>query len=810
VQRGALAVLLSVASFCTVAHADEEPMCPTLSVRAAAQPAPRESKPDPNAPIQAEADSSELGADGNLALRGHVEVHQGDREMHADNAQYDRNANALTVKGGVEYSDPIVRLSGADGHYSPSSGANVTGAQFQLLQRSARGTAQELDVTPEGILHLKGVTFTTCPKSDHSWQLRAGALTLDTGERIGTGKDARIDFKGVPILYLPWVTFPLGNERKSGFLFPSIGNSSRGGVQVEIPYYFNIAPNADLTLDPTYYSKRGVDLAGDARFLTHNQSGELQWHFLPNDQVTNENRSFVTFHDVMQLPEELRLRLEAANVSDLQYFQDFGSGPEGTSVVFLQRLAQLTYRDEYWNLGLEAQQYQTIAEECPPAPPGVVLTEEQCQLLGQQSELMPQGPQSINVLPDLQRPYARLPRMYASGDFGWGPQELLHYGFDSELVDFSRSVGVTGWRIDVMPKVAFDFENPGYFVRSSIAWRYTQYELDNTLPGANRSPSRSLPVASVDSGLLFDRTLGARNENTLTLEPRMMYLYVPYRNQDQLPLFDTALPDLNMVQLFRPNRYVGADRVSDADELTVGVTSRLLNTTSGEQYIAATLGQTYYFETPRVQFPGEELDGHKSSDLIAELALTAYRNWNVDLNIEWKPASSQAERTFVQLQYHPAEDSVVNIGYRYQRSTAVPITIAEPGPPPNYVITGLQTEGLNQAEMSGAWPVSDAWNVLARAVYDINADKALDTLAGFEYRACCWRVRLLGRRYLINGTGQQDTAVLFQVQLTGLAGVGPASDTFLGTAIRGYSPPSLSGATPPRSNTGGGSSLFSH
>jgi len=734
-------------------------------------PIAKETRPDPNAKVNIFADDVTVDADGNYGLRGNVEVRQGDRKLTAEEAQFDRATGAVSAKGSVVFQDPIVRLSGRSGNYSATRGADVSSAEFELLQRSARGSASSIDLTPGGILDLNGVTFTTCPRNDESWQLHAGTLKIDTQRQVGTGRNATIDFQGVPILYLPWFSFPVGTERKTGFLFPSIGNSSRSGFQIEVPFYWNIAPNADLTFSPELYTRRGVDLAGDARFLTSNQSGELTWHFLPNDKLAGEgndalasnDRSFVRLRDTVNLPDDVRIAVDAANVSDEDYFQDFGNGPEATSTAFLERRATATYRDEYWNLGAEAQQYQTILPEA--------------------------------LLSETYRPYARTPRLYADGDFGWGSSGLFRYGFDSEFVNFTRALGVTGWRLDAEPRIGFDYEDPGYFVRSTLAWRYTGYSLDDTLPGEARTPSRSLPIASFESGLDFAGPAGAGR--TLTVEPHMQYVYVPYRNQDALPLFDTALPDLNLVQLFRTNRFVGADRVSDADQVTAGLTTRLLGE-SGQQYIAATLGQAYEFETPRVQLPGEMLDDRKTSDLVGEVILSAFKNWNVDLNLQWNPAQSEAERAFVQLQFKPGAESVVNIAYRYQRNIVLPTAFAIPGPGGTTVTgTGYESESLDQAEVSGAWPVASHWNVLARMVYDLDVHEALDRLLGFEYSACCWRVRVLARRYLINGgiggtTGQQDTAFLFQLQLSGLAGVGPATDAFLGTAIRGYSPASSS------------------
>src|SRR6185312_9154592 len=238
----------------------------------------KETKPDANAKADLFADSVTVDANGNYSLKGHVEVRQDDRKVTADEAQYDEATHALSAKGSVVYEDPIVRLSGRSGSYSPTAGADVSSAQFELLQRSARGSASSIDLTPAGIIDLRGVTFTTCPRTDESWQLHAKALELDTGRQVGTGRGASIDFQGVPVLYIPWFSFPLGNDRKTGFLFPSIGNSTLSGFELQAPFYWNIAPNADVTFYPMLYSRRGIDLAGDARFLTSNQSGELTWH----------------------------------------------------------------------------------------------------------------------------------------------------------------------------------------------------------------------------------------------------------------------------------------------------------------------------------------------------------------------------------------------------------------------------------------------------------------------------------------------------------------------------------------------------
>jgi len=680
--------------------------------------------------IDLSSDAATLGTNGDATLQGNVRVRQGDREIRAEDVEYDGDANAFKVNGKVEYEDPLLEVTGNDGSYSPTAGADFKAAQFEMKESTARGEAKSLNLTPQGILHLNGVRFTTCPRNDQSWQLKARELTLNTSEQVGTGRGTRVDFKGVPILYMPWASFPLGDQRKSGFLFPSGGHTTRSGFQVAVPYYFNIAPNADFTFEPVMYSKRGLDFSGDTRFMSERNKSDLLYHILPGDDLAMRDRHYVALKNTTELPAAFRFSINAANASDQQYFEDFSNGPEGTSVAFVERLAQLSYRDEHWRFAAEAQQFQTITRD----------------------------------ILDPQRPYARVPRILASADYGLGQTGVITYGFDSETVNFQRDASITGWRADVTPKIGLNFEGAGYFLKPEVQYRYTTYALDNTVPGQVDSPSRSLPIQILDAGLLFERPTGSHGQRTLTLEPRALYLHVPYRNQDQLPIFDTGLPDLSLVQLFSTNRYVGADRVSDANQVSMGVTSRLLNSTNGTQFLTATLGQTLYFRDPRILLPGET-PRDNYSDFIAQVTLTAYKDWNIDLGTQWNPDSDQTQRSTVNLQYRPADDQVVNAGYRFQQGR------------------------IEQTDVSAAWPVTQKWNAFARYTYSMRDDKALERFVGFEYKSCCYHVRVLGRRFVSNRTGEQDTGIYFQLELTGLASVGSAADSFLETAIRGYSPP---------------------
>jgi LPS-assembly protein len=737
-RRSIPAICFSFALAAAAAQA-ADPTCPApdaSTTPGAAAPAgtPPAQPPAPAAPhgdIDVRSDSGSLGVNGNATLHGNVRVRQGNREIHADEVQYESQKSSLAVHGNVDYSDPQLRVHGASGTYSQDGGASFKDAQFELPARPARGAAQQMELDANGVVRLHDVSFSTCPAQQPDWQIRAKDITLDTHARIGTGRDARVEFKGVPLMYLPWMSFPLGSERKSGFLFPSIGRSSRSGLQLSVPYYWNIEPNLDLSFEPVIYSRRGVDAEAELRLLTETSRASLGVDYLPNDRIAQNDRSRLRLLDRTDLPGEWRVTVRAQNVSDAQYFEDFAQGPETTSIAFLERLLALSYRDEHWNLRGELQQFQTIDQ----------------------------------TLVRADRPYARLPRIVASGDWYLGPAGAVTYGFDSELVDFQKSVGVTGWRVDAQPRIGLDWSAPGYFLRPSTSWRFTQYQLSDTDPGVPRSPSRELPTATLDTGLIFERASGALGQLRMTLEPRLLYTYTPYRNQDALPLFDTALPDFNTVQLFRTNRYVGSDRVSDANQLAVGVTSRLRSTKDGNQYVAATLGQIYYFDNPRVALPGENIAGRGTSDVVAQLALTAYKDWNVNLGMQWNPSAQRSERSQVLLQYRPGADRVINLGYRFQR------------------------DSLEQGEISGAWPIGVRWNAFARAIYSLRDHSTLERFAGFEYKACCWRVRAIARRYVSTRTGERDTTIMLQLELNGLASVGTPAEAFLAEAIRGYSPP---------------------
>lgn len=680
-------------------------------------------------PIEVTSGSAEVTREGDATLSDGVVVRQGDRRMSARSASYDAANRRFAVKGDVEYRAPDLRLKGNGGFWGADGGGQFTGTEFELPTRPARGTAAELGMTPAGDLKMRDVSFTACPTGNDGWFLRASSIDIDQRRQQGKGRGVRVELKGVPILYAPVISFPVGDARKSGFLFPSFGTSSKSGFEFGAPYYFNLAPNYDLTLTPQLLARRGLSLEGQFRYLTARSRGRLGTWFLPGDDVAGRDREFSSLWHQTDFTDRLRLSANIEHASDSQYFEDFGLGPDDTSVTFLDRYLSLAWLGRGWRFDGRVQDFQTI---------------------------------DLSVDP-LARPYSRLPQLAFTGAWpllGGG----LTTSLDAEAAWFERNAGTTGLRVDLTPRVAWPLHGPGYHLEPSAAYRMTSYRLSDLAPGADDAPDRQAPILSLDAGLAFEREASSRRRLLQTLEPRLRYTWIPFRDQSELPVFDTVLPTLNLVQLFRTNRYLGADRLGDANELAVGLTTRLIHADSGQQFLSATIGQRFFFDRPRVVLPGEPVETRDASNMVGEIEMTAYRDWSAMLAMVWDYDASNTLLGQASVQYRPRHDAVVNVGYRFRE--------------------GL----LEQWDASAGWRLSPSWQVFVRQVYSLRDKTSIDRFAGFEYGSCCWRVRLIGRRYVSNRTGESDTSVMLQLELKGLSSVGTSDDTFLRRGIRGYSP----------------------
>jgi LPS-assembly protein len=747
--------------------------------------------------IHIDSNDAMLSVDGNAVLNGRVTVTQDQRSVSADSVTYDYSADKLDVKGKVDFLDPKLRVRSDSGSYETAGGANFNEAFFQLMDRNGRGFAKDIAVNPDGKVALDHVHYTSCPVGNEDWSLSASRISLDTQLQEGVAHNVTMRFKDVPIFYTPYISFPLGDERKSGVLFPSFGHSGSNGFDAEVPYYFNLAPNYDLTVTPGLLTARGVQLAEDFRYLTASSHGQLDATFLPNDKQQHDDRSYVRYTDVTDIRHGLRFDADIASVSDSNYFQSFAVGTEQTSVTFLERRADLLYYDDAWRIRAQLQNFQTID----------------------------------TTVDGGDRPYSRVPRIQASALYPI-KNSNFEFVFDSEAVNFLREAGPTGVRLNLSPEIRWSSRGPGYFFEPAVGYDFTQYDLQDAGLGLPSTPTRALPYARLDTGLIFERNAGSQGQRTQTLEPRLVYSYVPYRNQDELPIFDSGLPDLNLTELFRTNRYVGSDRIGDANQVALAVTTRLFDTVTGTQYLSATIGQIRYFSIPRVglpvdplvagaaqfaqnipivnplQLPGDALliahgqpfvpypgqyaygqygyglnrngavqalaitqqpGAFPASDIVAEVALTGYKHLGVNLDYQWNPYTSQTEKSEISVQYRPDPSRVINIGYRFQEGI------------------------LKQWDGSFAWPIAEHWNTVGRWVYSLQDRQTIEQVAGFEYKSCCYKVQLVQRRYLsirpgtTTAGGTLDTAIALQLELTGLSSVGKREDSFLEQSIRGYS-----------------------
>jgi LPS-assembly protein len=690
-------------------------------------------------------------------LSGAVRLERADQLLQADRVDYNNETTDYDAQGNVRYQE-AGQLLAADrlrGNTEASRGV-ADHVRYQMLDSHGNGTASRGELLDAQHSRYSQVTYSTCDVGHHLWEVRAKDLRIDKQSGRGTAHNATMRFAGVPFLYLPYFTFPVDSRRMSGFLYPTFGSSSRSGTMFSIPYYLNLAPNYDDTLEPRYYSSRGTLLANEFRYLFPGTSGQLNFEYLPNDRGSNDSNSvqktqgrdrfLLKFSDHSHLIGPWSFSTSVNRVSDRNYLRDFGNDVYTSAVSTLASNAYVYGGGNWWNASFGVDSYQNV---------------------------------DIS-LPDTVLQYKRWPRATFSMDLPVA--RWLEFGMNTEAVAFRKDDVVEGKRADLYPYLAADFRGAAWFVRPKLAYRYTAYELDNgydrygyrgllgsgqTTPFDQGSPSRALPIASIDSGLIFDRSTSLfGSQYTQTLEPRLYYLYVPYRNQDNLPLFDTRVMSFDYWQLFSPNRFSGADRQMDANNLTAALTTRLLDD-SGVERLSASFGQIRYLSRQRVQLPGVQPTDWSGSDYVAQLGIQLNDRWRLNSSYQWSPNTRQTDLGAVELQRRIAEDGIVNFSYRYRR--------------------GL----LEQYDASAVYPISERWRVLGRWTYSVKEHRTVEALAGVEYDSCCVAVRLVGHHFVRSYnfiTANQDTtnAIMLELEFKGLGAFNGQTEEFLRRGILGY------------------------
>jgi LPS-assembly protein len=674
-------------------------------------------------------------AEGNVELRTRRET------VLADWLRYDVGSDEVWGKGNVLLRKGIDWVTGPEARYTQQSALGFfTEPRFYLGQNGARGSAAELRFVGPQKYEASDARYTTCVASRPDWYLRIDELEVDQTRSVGIGHGVTLNFLGANVAYSPWVNFPLSNERKSGFLTPIFGSSANRGFEVAAPYYLNLAPNYDATLTPRIMARRGVALAGQFRYLFEQASGEADAEVLPHDRVAGTDRYALAWKHTQSFAQVPGLVgfLNLNKVSDDTYFADLADRIAITSQSTLPREGGLSYGLGPWAFLARVQSFQTLKDPNNPAVP----------------------------------PYNRLPQLTAA--FG----ETEYGGFDfsgnAEYVRFRQAALAPPGadRFYVYPTVVWERQGAAWFFRAKTGVHYRTYSID-AVPGgdAKKHIDVTTPISSVDGGVVFERDTEAFGRPFVqTLEPRAFYVYVPFRDQTRIPVFDSALDDFNFGQLFSENRYLGNDRIGDANQLTLAVSSRIIDPDSGGERLRVAVGQRFYFSDQRVTL-NEQPRSANTSDVLVGVegrltdawALTGLLQHNLDVG--------RVERYNAGLRYTPEPGRILALSYRFQRNVTD--------------ILGASSSRLEQVDIATQWPIAANWTLLGRWNYSLADRKTLEALVGVEYNADCWVLRVVGQR-LTTSTTTTSSSVYVQIELNGLARFGTNPLDQLRRSVPGY------------------------
>ncbi|MGE5623283.1 MAG: LPS-assembly protein LptD [Bacillota bacterium] len=667
--------------------------------------------------------------DREVHLERDVEVTRGPMTINADRATYDIVEDEVEAEGNIRMRRFGDRYTGDELRLKMDTGKGyVTNPTYSLERNGAAGNAERINFLAQDRASVVDGTYSTCEGPDPDWYLKASTLDLDSGRDAGYARKAIVYFKGVPVLGTPAMSFPLSGARKSGFLPPTIGSSSSGGLEVTVPYYVNIAPNRDLTLFPKIYASRGFQWGAEGRYLGATYSGQTRGEALFDDQQTKTNRYAISSIHTHNFAPGFNYAWNINAASDDNYPVDFSRTITAASQRLLLRDLALNYANPsgFWSTTARVSNYQVL--EDPAAPIG--------------------------------RQYDRLPQVTAQAG------RLDVNGFDwnvaSELTRFWHPDKIRGDRFVVNPRIEYPFIRPGYFFTPRMSLHATKYYLDNVAPGAERDLTRVVPTVSLDGGLVFERAADFFGKTmTQTLEPRLFYVYTPFRNQSAFPIFDTGLADLSFAQLFSENRFIGNDRISDANQLTAALVSRYIEMDGAERMRFA-VGQRYYFMPQRVTL------GEVRNDSRSDLLLSGYGRLTASLNVEGNVQYSQTQhkmsRSSVGARWMPAPKSVLNLQYRR-----------------DFLVSPV----LEQVDVSAQWPLARRWYGVGRVNYSLPDRTVAEGLLGVEYKADCWVFRIVSQRIPTSATTATST-LFFQLELNGLTRLGSNPLDALRASIPGY------------------------
>lgn len=681
------------------------------------------------------AESTRVVEQGVTEFSGDVELVQDGRALAADDVTYDQPNDSMTAIGQTKIWDASLLWSGYRAMFNMRDNRHrLERGDYWLIGRQGRGSADLIrtdNVT--NVSRLEHVDYTTCPVGAETWKFSASKIKLDHATERGYATNALLKVRDVPVFWLPYISFPLSDKRKSGFLVPMIGTSNERGLDVEVPYYIDIAPEMDATVAPRWISERGMMMKGEYRYMGRRFESEFDVEYLPSDKLAEQDRSYVRVEHEQRFGESDRGYLYGLlqNASDARYFEDFGGGLSITSQRFLDRQIRATYMADRYQVWGTMQAYQNIDDS----------------------------------IPDRFGPYRRLPNILAQTLY---PQYHLrpHFYGLADVTYFDRSDSVTGARVDLHPTLSFPFIKPWAYVRPAIGLRQTNYLLTNSQQFES-TISRSVPVFSTDAQLFLERRLRLFDTPLMqTLEPRAYYVLMPKVGQSDIPVFDTGLYDFTFLQLFNENRFAGRDRIGDTNQVALALTSRFLSLDSGRELLRTSLGQIYYFRDREIALPGADVLDDSTSEFIGEVATNPVESWSARATLQWDPHDNRTEKSAFSLRYAPPDGTVVNAAYRLRRAVT----------------------DVEQTDLSWRVPLTENLSMVGRWNYSLQSKQSLELVGGLEFETCCWGIRLLSRRFIRNVEGEFDNAIFMQAELKGFAGFGGSAASFLRKSIPGYEP----------------------
>lgn len=603
---------------------------------------------------------------------------------------------------------------------------------------TASGHADLIEFQGENRMRLTNATYSTCSAEDPDWYAKVAELNLDYDREVGEARDATVVFKNVPLFYTPWLSFSLNNKRKSGLLTPTFGTSSKSGIEFTQPFYWDIAPNMDATISPRLMSKRGLQINTEYRYLNQDYQGRAQVEWLPNDRLTDSKRyGYSILHIHNNLGNGFSGLLNVNGVSDGTYFRDLSTRITQASQGNMLRQGVLTYGGGWWTASANVQTYQTLQD--PDLPP-------------------------------VSKPYQRVPQFTLTAS---RPEFLAGtaFAFNGEYVNFDHPALDTGRRVTFYPQLSLPLLSPAWYITPKLGLHSTRYDLNRKTSTGPDTIVRNLPIFSVDAGLAFERDLSWFGKTLAqTLEPRLYYLLVPQRTQNQIPVFDSGLADFNFATIFSDNTYSGVDRIADANQITAALTSRLIDPQTGEEYVRGMVGQRYYLARQHVTLPGEPARPGGTSDFLAALSGRLMPNTYTDIAWQYDPRDGETERFSLGGRWQPDFAKVLNASYRYTRDHSG-------------IIGG--TPGIRQVDFSGQWPLGRGWYGVGRFNYSILEKKVIEAIGGLEYNAGCWVGRIVLQRYA-SASGDTNTALFAQLELNDFSKIGSNPLELLARRIPGY------------------------